>query len=153
MVKISNTVGISMTSKRGFAKIGVNVWRSSSRDVLNLWGMAVMSEMITHPEMYTLESKTIAAEVTGTGTKNKDQKLVGTADYIGHIDLPLLASESQSTPISVTSTMEKSFFPGDMLILVPCIEQLVLPSGSETNQIIYLVSTTISGTSAGMLVA
>lgn len=110
-----------MSSKRGLMKMGVNVWRSSSHDVVNLWGMAVMSEMLTYPDMYTLQNKTVAVQVKGTGTRNSGQVLSGTADYIGHIDFPLLASTDYNIPVSVTANMEKSFFPGDMLIFVPYV--------------------------------
>ena len=53
-VKFDTAVNISQASKRGLMKMGVNVWRSSSHDVINLWGQAVMSEMVTYPDMYTL---------------------------------------------------------------------------------------------------
>nr|DAI30926.1 MAG TPA: hypothetical protein [Caudoviricetes sp.] len=121
-VKISSRANISMVSKRGLMKLGINVWRSSSHDVLGPWGSAIMSEMLTYGQMYTLESKTIQAEVAGTGIRNKGQTLTGTADYIGHLEFPLLASDEYYIPVQVTANMEKSFLPGEMLIFVPVID-------------------------------
>lgn len=143
-VKVDTTANISMVSKRGLMKLGVNVWRSSSHDVIGPWGPAIMSEMLTYGQMYTLESKTVQAQVTGTGTKNNGQTLTGTADYIGHLEFPLLASDDYSIPVSVMTNMEKSFLPGEMLIFVPVIDQMVLTSGNETSQIQYLLNTSVA---------
>lgn len=39
--------------------------------------------------------------------------------------------------------MEKSFLPGEMLIFVPVIDQLVVSAGNETSEIIYLLDTSL----------
>lgn len=140
-LKVSENANISMVSKRGLMKLGVNIWRSSSHDVIGPWGPAIMSEMLTYGQMYTLESKTVQAQVAGTGTKNKGQTLTGTADYIGHLEFPLLASDDYNIPVSVTANMEKSFYPGEMLIFAPVVDQFVLASGNETSEVMYIVDT------------
>lgn len=138
--KVSAGAMISMSSKRGFLKIGLNVWKSSSPDVLGQFGNAVVTEMLTYSRMYTASEKSIQVSIKGTGTKSKDMTLSGEARYIGYMTLPLIASDDASTPVTSTAQLAESVFPGDVVILVPRIEQIVTSYGTDTTDASYRLS-------------
>lgn len=138
--KVSAAAIISMSSKRGLLKIGLNVWKSSSPDVLGQFGNAVVTEMLTYSQMYMVSEKSIQVSIKGTGTKSKDMTLTGEARYVGYMTLPLIASDDVSTSVTSVAQLTESVFPGDVVVLVPRIEQIITSSGTDTTDATYRLS-------------
>lgn len=118
-------------------RAGVNVWRCRSRDVRGPFFAALIQAFSTVPNLYTAESSTVEASMTGDGSATSGTTVSGKADLIGYVPPPNVAGSEYVADIKLMSTVT----PGDVLIFAPrieAVERATTPNVTLTPTNVYL---------------
>ncbi len=108
------SIGGSVSGTAG-VEARINVWRSTSADMLGQWHNQAVAALLSHQQMFTGSSRTVNASVTGTGTKVTDVKIKASAELLCAIPVP------NGTEVSVDLSASE-LHPGDVLIFCPRVD-------------------------------
>ena len=114
------SIGGSVSGTAG-VEARINIWRSTSADMLGQWHNQAVAALLSHQQMFTGSSRTVNATVNGTGTRVTDVKIKVAAELLCAIPVPVSGTE-----VSVDLSASE-LHPGDVLIFCPRVD--LIPEG------------------------
>lgn len=117
------------------AEVGVNVWKSSSPDLVGMWGAAAFAAIGQNPALFTGSATSVSGSMEGDGTLTSGLIVTASAELVGYVDLAGWADRADAaSPMTLRIPLSTPVRPGEVVILTPRLLSLRVDSESVRSE-------------------
>lgn len=112
-------------------EVGVNVWRSTSPDLVGMWGAAAFAAIGQNPAFFTGSKTSVSGSMTGDGSLTSGLTVTASADLVGYADFAGWADRNDAAaPMTLRIPLSTPVRPGEVVIFTPRLLSLRVSSES-----------------------